>query len=95
MAGERLRLGGWTEVSAVCAHPDFRGQGMAAQLSSLVVERILARGERPFLHAFADNDQAIRLYEPAGICQASRCERAGARTRPGHRAEALALPHVL
>jgi len=47
MAGERLRPGSYAEVSAVCTHPDFRGRGMAAQLSSLVVERILARSEWP------------------------------------------------
>ena len=84
MVGERLKLGSHTEVSAVCTHPDFRGRGMAAQLSSLVVERILARGERPFLHAFADNHQAIRLYESAGICQALRheCPGAGAARSP-------------
>jgi ribosomal protein S18 acetylase RimI-like enzyme len=67
MAGERLRAGDWTEVSAVCTHPDFRGRGLAAQLSSLVVDRILTRGEKPFLHAFADNQQAIRLYEALGF----------------------------
>jgi predicted GNAT family acetyltransferase len=72
MAGERLQAGGHTEVSAVCTHPDFRGRGLAAQLSSLVVGRILARGERPFLHAFADNHQAIRLYEALGFVK--RCD---------------------
>ena len=71
MAGERLRLNNHTEVSAVCTHPDFRGRGMAAQLSSLVAERILARGERPFIHAFADNQQAIRLYQSLGFAKRS------------------------
>lgn len=74
MAGERLQVHGHTEVSAVCTHPDFRGQGMAAQLSSLVAERILARGERPFIHAFASNRQAIRLYEQLGFVK--RCDMA-------------------
>jgi predicted GNAT family acetyltransferase len=67
MAGERLTPGDATEVSAVCTHPDFRGRGMAAQLTSVVVERIVARGETPFLHAFADNREAIRLYEALGF----------------------------
>jgi predicted GNAT family acetyltransferase len=67
MAGERLMAGKFTEVSAVCTHPDFRGRGMAAQLISLVVERILARGQTPILHAFADNSEAIRLYEALGF----------------------------
>ncbi|MFL5333413.1 MAG: GNAT family N-acetyltransferase, partial [Geminicoccaceae bacterium] len=93
MAGERLKLGGWTEVSAVCARPDFRGRGMAAQLSSLVVERIMARGERPFLHAFVDNDRAIRLYRQLGF--AKRCDVNVLALVPcGHPAEAVALPHV-
>lgn len=74
MAGERLKLRNHTEISAVCTHPEFRGLGMAAQLSSLVAERILARGEHPFIHAFADNHQAIRLYESLGF--AKRCDMA-------------------
>ncbi len=93
MVGERLKLGGYTEVSAVCTHPDFRGRGMAAQLSSLVVERILTRGERPFLHAFADNHQAIRLYEQLGF--ARRCDMNVLALVPrGHQAETSLLPHV-
>lgn len=72
MAGERLRPAGWAEVSAVCTHPDFRGRGLAAQLSTLVTQRIQARGERPFLHAFADNEPAIRLYRRLGFVE--RCE---------------------
>ena len=67
MAGGRLKPGRHTEVSGVCVHPDFRGHGMAAQLSSLVAQRIRARGERPFLHAFADNHRAIRLYGQLGF----------------------------
>ncbi len=27
MAGRRLQLPGWTEISAVCTHPDHRGKG--------------------------------------------------------------------
>ena len=33
MAGQRLRLDGFTELSGVCTHPDFRGQGLADALS--------------------------------------------------------------
>jgi ribosomal protein S18 acetylase RimI-like enzyme len=67
MAGERLRVPGWTEVSAVCTDPDHRGQGLAARLVRAVVAGILARGERPFLHAAADNAGAVRLYERLGF----------------------------
>jgi predicted GNAT family acetyltransferase len=67
MAGERLRVAGMTEVSGVCVHPDFRGAGYARELTRLVAQRIFARGETPFLHCFADNTPAIRLYETLGF----------------------------
>jgi predicted GNAT family acetyltransferase len=66
MAGERLKLSGYTEVSAVCTHPDFRGRGYAAGLMSLVARRIVARGEIPFLHAYDHNAAALELYERLG-----------------------------
>jgi predicted GNAT family acetyltransferase len=66
MAGERMRPPGHTEVSGVCTHPDFRGRGLARRLSAYVTARILARGERPFLHAWKTNEAAIGLYERLG-----------------------------
>lgn len=67
MAGERMRLDGLCEVSGVCTLPDCRGQGLAAQLMSVVSARILARGETPFLHSYAANNGAIALYERLGF----------------------------
>ena len=67
MAGERMKPQGFTEVSGVCTHPDHRGHGYAAALTRLVAARILARGETPFLHAFASNTGAIRVYEALGF----------------------------
>jgi ribosomal protein S18 acetylase RimI-like enzyme len=67
MAGERMRLDGYTEISAVCTHPDFRGRGLAGRLMRIVAARICAAGETPFLHAFANNENAIRLYENLGF----------------------------
>ena len=67
MAGERMKTPGYCEVSAVCTHPDSRGRGFAAKLTSLVVSRILARGETPMLHAYASNKGAIALYERLGF----------------------------
>jgi predicted GNAT family acetyltransferase len=66
MAGTRMAPPGFREVSAVCTHPDARGRGYAAGLTTLVAERILARGERPFLHHSADNP-ARRVYEALGF----------------------------
>lgn len=63
MAGERMRFPGFTEVSGVCTHPDFRGKGLARRLSSVVANAIQQRGEQPFLHAWTTNHAAIALYE--------------------------------
>jgi predicted GNAT family acetyltransferase len=67
MAGERMRFPGFTEVSGVCTHPDFRGQGLARTLSSVVANAIQQRGEQPFLHAWTTNHAAIALYESMGF----------------------------
>ena len=67
MAGERMRFPGYTEVSGVCTHPDFRGLGLARRLSAAVVAGIEARGERAFLHAWKTNHAAISLYERLGF----------------------------
>jgi predicted GNAT family acetyltransferase len=67
MAGERMKLDGYTEVSGVCTHPDFRGRGYGAALSHAVAARIRDRGETPFLHARAANTAAISLYESLGF----------------------------
>jgi len=67
MAGERMRFPGYTEVSGVCTHPDFRGRGFARRLSAAVAQRIQARGEQAFLHAWKANTAAISLYERLGF----------------------------
>ena len=67
MAGQRLAPTGFREISALCTHPDHRGRGLAAGLTSVVAQRILERGERPFLHHAADNHPARRVYEALGF----------------------------
>lgn len=69
MAGERMRMPGFTEVSGVCTHPDHRGRGYAGALLRRVAQRILDRRETPFLHSYADNAGAIALYESLGFRQ--------------------------
>ena len=67
MAGERLKVPGYTEVSAVCTHPDHLGKGYAATLMSEVMARIRERGEIPFLHVRQDNTRAVAIYERLGF----------------------------
>ena len=67
MAGQRLRLDGFTELSGVRTHPDFRGQTLADALSRRVVSNILAGGDRAFLHAYAGHEATARLYESLGF----------------------------
>lgn len=63
MAGQRLALPGFTEISAVCTHPDFRGRGYAQALVAKIVDTIRERGETPILHVYSSNTAAIRVYE--------------------------------
>lgn len=72
MAGERLKLDGFVEISGVCTHPDHRGRGLAGALMRVVGERIVREGEQPFLHAYAANESAISLYRTLGFDM--RCE---------------------
>jgi predicted GNAT family acetyltransferase len=67
MAGERMRLTGFTEISAVCVDPAYRGQGLAASMIFALVAPILDRSETPFLHAFSSNRPAIALYQRLGF----------------------------
>jgi ribosomal protein S18 acetylase RimI-like enzyme len=67
MAGERLHVPGFTEISAVCTHPDFLGRGYAAALMTALMKNIYGRGEVPFLHVREDNLRAIALYERLGF----------------------------
>jgi ribosomal protein S18 acetylase RimI-like enzyme len=67
MAGERLRFDGWTEISAVCTAPRYRGHGLASRLVSTLVADIQDRSDRVFLHVVIANANAIRLYEGLGF----------------------------
>ncbi len=80
MAGERLRPPGFTEISAVCTAPEARGRGHAARLVRALADRILARGDHPFLHVAEANTGAIALYERLGFASHQKVTFRGFRT---------------
>ena len=67
MAGERLKVPGYTEVSAVCTHPEHAGKGYAQLLMTELMRRIREQGETPFLHVRQDNTRAVQIYERLGF----------------------------
>ena len=67
MAGERLKLPNYTEISAVCTHPDHLGHGLASVLIASLMHRIFNRGEQPILHVLPENTRAIQVYVRLGF----------------------------
>lgn len=67
MAGERMRLDAYVELSAVCVHPDYRGKGYARTLLSTLMAAAPRQGLVPFLHVFDRNAGAIALYRDMGF----------------------------
>lgn len=66
-AGQRIRLPGHVEISAVSTHPEARGRGLGAIVTVAAAAAITAGGDAPFLHVMTDNVDAIRLYERIGF----------------------------
>jgi ribosomal protein S18 acetylase RimI-like enzyme len=69
MAGERFRLPGWTEISAVCTDESVRGSGLASRLVRAVGAGIAQRGDGVILHVASTNTSAIRLYRTLGFVE--------------------------
>ncbi|MBC7658012.1 MAG: GNAT family N-acetyltransferase [Frankiaceae bacterium] len=67
MAGERMHVAGFREISGVCTHPDYQGRGLARRLVAKLVHRQMARDERPFLHVMRSNEAAHQLYLRMGF----------------------------
>ena len=83
MAGERMWIGDWREVSGVCTHPDPAGRGHAALLMRCVMAGMARRGQVPFLHVEAENARAIALYRRLGFVVRAELSRCVARRREG------------
>jgi len=69
MAGERLALPGWQEISGVCTHPDFAGRGNARRLTRALLSRHRRRAVASFLHVSEGNAGARGLYQSMGFVE--------------------------
>jgi ribosomal protein S18 acetylase RimI-like enzyme len=67
MAGERMWIGNYREVSAICTHPDAQGRGLARALIARIVNRMLRSDETPYLHVENRNERAIAVYLALGF----------------------------
>jgi GNAT superfamily N-acetyltransferase len=67
IAGERTRIDGMVEVSAVCTHPAFTGRGYAHQLVAHIMNKNVAEGNVLYLHFLTSNDRARKVYEGLGF----------------------------
>jgi len=66
MAGERMLLDGYTEISAVCTAPSHQGRGYARSLMAALMRKALGEGRKPFLHVKQENG-ARALYVKLGF----------------------------
>ena len=66
MGGERMKPQGYTEISAICTHPEHRGKGYATTITGILTNHILEQGETPILHVFTQNTPATKLYQKLG-----------------------------
>lgn len=66
MAGRRMSPPGWTEISAVCTDPRYRGRGYARELVLDVLRGIRDDGDRGFLHVAHGNPASV-VYESLGF----------------------------
>lgn len=66
MIGERLGTEAWTEMSAICTHPDYNGRGYARRLTAMLTNDTLQRGRTPFLHVSKQNTRALSMYAQMG-----------------------------
>ncbi len=67
VAGERMKMNSYTEVSAVVTHPEHTGKGYAKQLIAFTTNRIFRENKTPYLHVADTNTSAVTLYEKLGF----------------------------
>lgn len=66
MAGQRLSLTDYVEISAVCTHPDAQGKGHATTLVRALTSLAKAEGRTAFLHVMTENGAKL-VYKKCGF----------------------------
>jgi ribosomal protein S18 acetylase RimI-like enzyme len=67
MAGQRMSLTNFREISAVCTNPAHQGKGYAGKLMTILAREIIADGKMPILHVKTENASAKHLYAKLGF----------------------------
>ena len=67
IGGLRLHIPGYREISTVATLPDHERRGYATAIMRGLIDRIHARGERPFLTVRTDNPRAVEIYRRLGF----------------------------
>ncbi|MDH6252416.1 ribosomal protein S18 acetylase RimI-like enzyme [Chryseobacterium sp. H1D6B] len=67
VAGERMKMDGYTELSAIVTHPEHTGKGYSKQLIVHASNKIFNESTIPYLHVADNNVNAIRLYDKLGF----------------------------
>lgn len=67
MGGQRLQANGYTEISAICTHPDYSGRGYGQRIMYAVIQDIISASNIAYLHVRADNTRAVELYRRLGF----------------------------
>ena len=67
MAGERLCMTGYREISGVCTHPAHVGRGYARTLMNCLIRDHAAAGVKSFLHVGQANKRAAAIYQRMGF----------------------------
>jgi predicted GNAT family acetyltransferase len=67
IGGLRLHIPGYREISTVATLPDHERRGYATAIMGGLIDRIHARGERPFLTVRTDNPRAVEIYRRLGF----------------------------
>jgi len=67
IGGLRLHIPGYREISTLATLPGHEGRGYATAIMRGLIDRIHARGERPFLTVRTDNPRAVEIYRRLGF----------------------------